>query len=425
MKKYLLRCGILALMLLLLALPLVGCGDEASELREAYLKSLEVESSRSQAELMITYNQPLEDLSQEMQLLFAILGEGMAMEATMESLTSMKIDMEAYGGDLLRDAGYWPSEESMQAQLFIQDGKMAFKTAADAAYLLFDTADAMMLDPEAAPDMQLQVEPYTEQQIELMLGFLVPFLEEFDFRFSNVEDLGTVELELPDGTIEAKGIRLHLDKKEFLDLVAYTSRKLAESEHMKGYLEASLLMQLEMMEEQGLVPEDELPTEEEKEEMLEMVLEVFNSMLLQVAEMAESPNVLQQQFGLDLSATADYYLDGDGYIRKTVEKYSIRVEHEELAAILGTPVLDVDIESESIVWDINQPQEVTFPAPGEMVSFMALMEDPDLAVNLGDGPLYHMFQLMAEMVPPIPVDEIGYPLILDLERDLYTMNEDP
>ncbi len=422
MKKYLLRYGVL-LLVMLLALPLVGCGDDAAELKEGYLKSLEIESSRSRSELTVTYNQPMEELNQEMQLLFAILREGLAMEATMESLTSMKIDMEGYGGDLLREAGYWPSEEGMQAELFLQNGKMAFKTAADSAYLLLDPADAVLLAPEDAPGMQLQVEPYTEQQIELMMGFLVPFLEEFDFRFSNVEDLGTVELELPEGTIEAKGIRLHLDNKEFLDLVAYTCRQLAESEHMKGYFETTMQMQLEMMEEQGLVPEDELPTEEEKEEMLEMVLQGLNSMLLQVAEMAESPNVLQQQFGLDISATADYYLDEDGYIRKSAEKYSIRVEHEELAVILGTPVLDIDIETESIVWDINQPLEVAFPVPTEMVSFFALMENPDLAANLGDGPLYHMFQFLYEIAPPL--DEVGYPLILDLEQGLYTMNEEP
>jgi len=423
-KRYL-RYSILVLVLLL-ALPVIGCGNDAAELKDAYIKSMEVESSRNRSDLIVKINVPPEELSEEMQLLLTVLEEGLTMEMVMESLTSMKIDLQAHAGEALREKGIWPYQESLAAEVFVQDGKTAFKTSADPVYLLIDPADAALLAPENGLEMEgLFDEVYSRQQVELMMEFMVPFIEEeFNFRFSQVEDLGTVELEMPDETIEVRGIRLQLEHDEIMELIAYTCRQLAESEYLKNYIEATVLMPLERMEEEGLLPEEELPTPEQKEEIVEMTYGQFRSILLQVAEVAESPILQQREFGLELSGVEEYYLDEEGHIRKTVSSYRISAEHEAITDILGTPMLDVEIESQSITWDINQPLAVDFPAAGETVSMFALVADPELAAELGDGPLYSLYQFFSTIMPP-PEPPVGPHLYVNVEEEQFMLDGEP
>ncbi len=426
MKPYL-RYVVLSLVLLMV-LPLMGCDEDAASLKDAMQKSLEIESSRNRTELTVINNTSTEEINEELLLLFSMLEEGVTMEIEMESLTSMAIEMQAHGEEELREQGLWPYEESLTAEIYVNGGRTAFKTAADPVYLLMDPTDATMMAPEESPELEAVFgEDYSEQQIEMMMDFLLPFIEEFAFQFSDVENLGAAELELPDGTIEAEGFRLEMDSDEIMDLVSYSSRQLAESEHFKDYMFDSVKLPLEQMREAGTIPEEEMLSEEEMDEMAEVSYQMFRDILLDVAEITEqSPQMLREEYGLDFSATEVYYLDEDGYIRKTESTHHIRVEHEMLEEVLGTPVLDLEIQSESIVWDINEPIMVDFPAAEETVSFIGLMADLELADELGDGPLSELaelFQTFPAMEPMPIIDETQ--LLIDLERDIFLLSGEP
>ncbi len=422
MKPYL-RYVVLSLVLLMV-LPLMGCDEDAASLKDAMQKSLEIESSRNRTELTVINNTSTEEINEELLLLFSMLEEGVTMEIEMESLTSMAIEMQAHGEEELREQGLWPYEESLTAEIYVNGGRTAFKTAADPVYLLMDPTDMAMMAPEESPELEAVFgEDYSEQQIEMMLDFLLPFIEEFAFQFSDVENLGAAELELPDGTIEAEGFRLEMDSDEIMDLVSYSSRQLAESEHFKDYMFDSVKLPLEQLREAGTIPEEEMLSEEEMDEMAEVSYQMFRGILLDVAEITEqSPQMLREEYGLDFSATEVYYLDEDGYIRKTESAYHIRVEHEMLEEVLGTPVLDLEIQSESIVWDINEPIMVDFPAVEETVSFIGLMADPELADELGDGPLGELVELFSQMMP---VPAAGSQLFMDVENGVFILNGEP
>ncbi len=411
------------ILVLLLALPLMGCDENAASLKDAMKKSIEIESSRSESNLKVTNNVSSEELNEEMLFLFSLLEEGMTMEVEMESLTSMAMEYTLYGEDLLREEGHWPYEESLKGNIFVKDGKTALKTAADPIYLVVDPADTVYLSPEEAPDLStIFDEEYNEKQIELMMDFIIPFIEEFSFRFSDVENLGTTDLELPDGTIDAEGIRLQMDLNETMDFIAYSSRQLAASEPFKDYIYSSITLPMEKMKEEGVIPEEEMPSPEEMEELAETSYQMMQELLLQIAEMMEDPQDLQEKYGLEVSITEDYYLDDDGYIRKTVSSYQIQAEHEELEQLLGTPQLDLEFHTESVVWDINQSIKVDFPTGEDTVSLYALMADSELAADLGDGPLNDLYQLFSEM-SPIPMD--GKQLFIDLESGVFLLNGEP
>lgn len=428
MKLYL-RLAVIAVMVLL-ALPLAGCGEEAADLRDGYVKSLEIDSSRAGGDFAVRNNVPLEEMNEELGLIFSVLEKGFSMEMDMESYSSMRILLSSYAEDSLREEGIWPYEESLDAEFFVSEGRTAFKTAADPSYLLIDPADASLIMPGEGAEMDaLFDETYSEEQVELMLNFLAPFMSEFDYTLSDVERLEAEELELPDETIEAEVIKMNLEYEEILGLIAYTCRELADSDHFKEYLVSSIMGPIEKMMEEDMIPEEQQLSKEEMEQMAEDSFEQFSAILLQVAEAAESPTLLQEQYGLDLTGEAYYYLDDDGYIRKTVEEFRIKAEHEALEQLLGTSKLDLEFEAESYLWDINEPVDVDFPSSEETVSLYALMADPELAAELGDGPLHCLYEWFSVAVPPTPEPpEVREPvieekhLLLDLAEENFLLD---
>lgn len=411
------RFAVLALVILMV-LPLMGCDEDAALLKDAMKKSMEIESSRTSSNLSITSHMPPEEMEEELAILFSLLEKGMTMEVEMESLTTMGLEMALEEEGSLREGELWPYEASPQMNVFVDGERTAFKTAADPYYLLIDPADAMLMVPdEDVPDLgAIYDDDYMEKQTEMMMDFFLPFIEEFGFRFSKVENLGTFDLDLPDGTVETEALRLEMDLNETMDLVAYSCRQLAVSEPFKEYLRSSITLPMERMKEEGLIPEEEMPSPEEIDEMVETAFQQFSDIMLEVADMVEDPQELQDEYGLELTVIEDYYLDEDGYIRQTISSYRIQAEHEELVEILGTSRLDLEINAESVVWDINEEIIVDFPAPEEMISFYALMEDPEKGEELGEGPLYDLFQAFSQMTPLAPV---GSQLIIDLEHEVF------
>ena len=435
-KKRWMKVTVIALALFMV-LPLVGCNEEAAPLKEGYIKSLEIESCRSSSTMYVTNNVPKDQLSQEALAVFSFLEKGLFMHVDMAGLQSMEITLTPGDDDLLRLSEIWTYPEDPALQFIMDGGRFAMKTSADPAFLVMDPAEAFLFDPAAEVDFaSLFGDDYTTEQVKRVMEFFTPFMQDFDYSLSRVEQLGTVELELPDGTIEAQGIKVHLDLEEVLALLVYSMEYLAESKAFKDYLEFSMRDNFDRMVESGLVPPDELPTEEEIEEMTEMAYGEFQKVILQGVEYLEqvSPDSLYEEFGLEFDATEEYYLDGDGYIRKTRSVYHIKAEHEMLAELLGTPVLDITVKSEQMVWDINQPVEVNFPPEEKRVSFFALMSDPEQVMEMEDGPMKSLstliagFAAYAYMGPPEITEEeitVRQFLMIDLETGDIMKNGEP
>ncbi len=425
MKSFV-RAAVTVTLVSLLTLPLLGCGEDAESVKEGIIKGLETESSRAEGSLTVRSNMPEEELEEEWRLLFSLLKEGISMEMNMESLNSMHIELSSPAEEKMREEGIWPYEESLQADIYIQEGKTAFKTAADPVYLLMDPADVDLLAPGEEPGFEeVWDEEYYEEQVQLMLEFLVPFMRDFDYRLSHVEHVGTEELVLPDGTVETEVISVHLDHDEILEITAYTARNLAESEPFRKYILNSVVGQMERMKEGGMIPSEELPSEEEINEMAEEVYQEFTALLHQLAELAESPVMLQEQYGLELALVEDYYLDAEGFIRKTVSSFGISAEHESLKQVLGTSRLDVELHAESYAFDINEPVQVDFPPAEEMVSLYGIMADPELAEELGEGPLYSLTGFISSLMEVPGAPAMGKNLIINPEEEVYLLDGEP
>lgn len=423
MRKNILTKVFAIFMVFLMVLPLAGCFDNGSGLKEGFMKSMEVKSSRSISTLSVINNVPSEQLNQQALAVFSLLEKGLAMETAMESLTSMKMVLTLEDGDLLRLMG-WTYPQDPSFDLCVDKGKIAMKTSADPRYLVMDPAETGLLAPGANVDFSAAFDAgYAQEQVERVYEFMRPLIKDFDFPLSRVEPLGTVELELPDGTIEARKIKINLDFEEIFALVTYFAEYLAESEAFKDYMLASMSEPMKQMVDSGAFPPEELPSEEEMEELVEAAYQQMQSSLSEAVEYLHtvSPAVLKKQFGLDLSAEEEYYLDKEGFIRKTKSIYQIKAEHEMLEPLLGTPQLDLTINSEQILWDINKPVEAAFPPVDEQVSFFALMGDPALQEEIGDGPLSLLMNLLAAPGR----DGAPASLILDLEKNLSLLNGQP
>ncbi len=430
-KKSWLKIAVIMLTMLL-AVPLAGCDEDAAPLKEGFVQSLDVESMRSTSTLTITNNVPKDQLNPAALAVFGLLEEGIVMDAEMASLQSMKIKITPGSDDVLRYADIWTYPEKAAFDLIIDGNRFALKTSADPAYLVLDPLEMAQMDPEADVDVSaLLGEDYYEQQVEVMMEFLTAFMQDFDYPLSRVEQLGTVELEMPDETIEAQGIKVEMDFEEILDLLVYSLEYLAESDMLKDYLEFTIKQNLENLVEAGLLSPEELPTEAEIEEMLEMSHQEIQRILLESAEYLEdvSPAMLEEEFGLELSAVEEYYLDEDGYIRKTTGVYQIKGEHEMLEELLGASKLDLTIESDQKIWDIGQPVEVSFPPEEEQVSIFALMEDPELAQEMEEGPMKDLATmlagLMAYMAPGEPQVVERQFMIINLETGEFVKDGEP
>jgi hypothetical protein len=421
-KKRLLK-GIVFLMVILMLLPLIGCNNEAAVLKEMYMKSRGIESSRVLSTLTVVNKVPREQLNQEAQAVFSLLEKGITMEIAMADQASMNMTIAPRDKNILRQLGVWPYAQEPSLDFFVDQGKMGMKTSADQRYLVIDPAEATnLMDPDSNIDFSALYQQIYNEQLDSAWEFLKSFVQDFDFTLSRVEQLGEVKLELPDGTIDTRGLRIELDFEETLALITYTLEYLTRNEAFKDYIMDSMRRPIEQMIASGTIPPEEIPSEEEMKQLIEMPYQEFQKMLVQAVEYLKtvSPAKLKEQYGLDISATVEYYLDSDNFIRKTVDTYNIKAEHEKLKPFLGTPLLDLTVHSEQITWDLNKPVKVVFPPEEEQISFFALLTDPALQeVQPGDGPLsllINLFQSFGDLT------ESGTSLILNLERNLSFLN---
>lgn len=425
MRKKILTKVFAIFVVLLMVLPLAGCFDNGADLKESFIKSMEIQSSRSISTLSVTNNVPDEQLSPEALAIFSLLEKGLVMGADMESLTSMKLSLTFENGDALRALLGWNYPQVASLDFYVDGGKIAIKTSADPLYLVIDPAEAGLLAPDENVDFSAAFGAgYTQEQTEKAYSFIKALTRDFDFPLSRVEPVETVKLELPDGVVEARKIKISLDFEEILALVTYFAEHLAESEAFKDYMTASLREPLKRMEDSGTLPPEELPSEEEIEELTEMSYRQMQSSLSQAVDYLHtvSPAVLKKQFGLDLSAEVEYNLDEEGFIRKTKSAYRIKAEHEALEPLLGTSQLDLTIRSKQLLWNINKPVEVDFPAVDEQVSFFALVGDPSLQEKMEGGPL----SLFLNLLPVPGRDEAPTAnLMIDLDKNLYLVNGKP
>ena len=415
-------------MVLLMVLPLAGCFENGSSLKEGFIKNAEVKSCRSMGTLSVTNNVPGEQLDPGALAVFSLLEKGLTMEADMADTTSMKMIFTPGDADLLRDMG-WIYPQDPFLELFTCEGKIAIKTSADPAYLVLDPTEAGLLAPGVNSGFSavFDVGSIQEKQVEKVQEFIRLFIKDFDFSFSRVEPSETVKLELPDGIIEARKIKVELDFEEILDLFTYTLEYMAESKAFEDYMRVSIREPLEQMMDAGTIPPEELPSKEEMEELVETVYQQIQNVFSEAVDYMHtvSPGVLKKQFGLDLAAEEEYYLDGEGYIRKTRSTYQIKAEHEALQTYLGTSQLDLTVSSEQVLWDINKPVAVAFPPTKEQVSLFAMMGDPALQEEMGEGPLFQLINLMGAGPEHLDSPAIPANLVLDLENNRYLLNGKP
>ncbi|NMB34717.1 MAG: copper amine oxidase N-terminal domain-containing protein [Firmicutes bacterium] len=415
------------LMIFLMALPLVGCHDHDSGLKEAYLKSMEIKSCRSMGTLSVTNNVPEEQLSPQALAVFSLLEKGLTMEAEMADITSVKMVLAPKDGDTMRSLG-WNYPQAPSLEFFSDKGRIAVKTSADSSYLVLDPAEAGLPAPDVDPGFSAAFDAgkMQEKQVEKVQEFMRLLSKDFDFPFSRIESLGAVKLELPDGAIETQRIKIELDFEEILALATYMLEYMSESEAFKDYMLFSMREPLEQMQESGIIPPEELPSGEEMEKMVEESYQEIQGALSSALKYLHtaSPAKLKKQLGLDLSAVEEYYLDEAGYIRKTKRTFQIKAEHEELESLFGTSQLDLTINSEQVMWDINEPVAVDFPSSGEQLSFFALIGDPGLREEMGEGPLSQLIDFLGA-VPGLEEDAVRGSLILDLKGDQNLLNGEP
>ncbi|MGI5822896.1 MAG: copper amine oxidase N-terminal domain-containing protein [Dethiobacteria bacterium] len=423
-RKKVLWLQFLALfMVLVMVLPLAGCLDNHAALKQGFMQNMEVKSCRASGNFSVINNNPAAQLNPQVQALFSMLEKGLALEAALKSTTSMKMVLTPADAAACKLLG-WEYPQAPALSFYVDGGKIALKTSADARYLVIDPAETGRAVPEADVDFSAVFgTDYVQGQTERAYAFAKALIKDFNFPLSRVESLGTETLQFPDGTIIARKIRVDLDFEEILALLSYTAEYLSESEAFKDYVLFSVREPLEKMVEEGVLPPEEMPSPEEIEALAETNYQQLQSSLSEALAYLRgvSPALLKKQFGLDLSATEEYYLDQAGFIRKTKGTYQLKAEHEMLASILGTPQLDLTVNAEQILWDINKPVEVAFPTAAEQVSFFSLMADPDLQAEFGEGPLSLFVNLLASMddaaVPANPAN-----LVIDPENNQCLLN---
>ncbi|NLC12008.1 MAG: copper amine oxidase N-terminal domain-containing protein [Firmicutes bacterium] len=412
---------LVALLVISLALSLAGCDENAAPLKEAFMKNMEIKSSRGFSTLSITNNVPSDQLSQEALAVFSLLEKGLTMEFAMESIDTIGMQIALEGDDLLRMMGLWPYQEEPSIELLVNQNRFFIKSSSDPLYLVFDPADAFAMVPGGEAGLSFAYDPgYTKEQVEMVMALMETFMQDFDFSFSQLESLEEVELELPDGTVLTQVYKVKVDFEEAMDLLLHFLKFLAENEAFKNYMVESMQKPMQMLAEQEGIPQEQKMSPEEIEEFAEMAYQEFQKAILKAVKYLEnnSPATLQQQFGLDFNAEETYYLDEEGFIRKTVSRYDIKAEHEILESILGTSLLDITIESEEITWDINEAVQVDFPSEDEQISFFALLEDPGLKEELGEGPL----GLLVNFLTSAGRAPGGTSFIIDLEKQVYLLN---
>jgi len=411
------------LMVLVTVLPLAGCLDNHADLKKGFMQNMEVKSCRSSGTFSVVNNISTEQLNPQAQKLFSVLEKGLALETAMQSATSMKMVLVPADAEACNLLG-WDYPQAPAFDFYVDEGKIALQTSADARCLVIDPAETGLAAPEADFDFSAVFgTDYLQGQTDKAYAFAKALIKDFDFPLSRVESLGTETLQLPDGTVTTRKIKVNLDFEEILALITYTAEYLSESEAFKDYVLFSVREPLEKMVAEGALPPEEMPSPEEIEKLAETNYQQLQSSLSEAVAYLRgvSPALLKKQFGLDLSATEEYYLDQAGFIRKTISTYQLKAEHEMLKSILGTPQLDLTVNSEQILWDINKPVEVVFPAADEQVSLFALMADPDLRAEIGEGPLSLFVNLLASLnAAAVPAARAN--LVIDLENNLCLLN---
>ena len=140
-RKKVLWLQFLALfMVLVMVLPLAGCLDNHAALKQGFMQNMEVKSCRASGNFSVINNNPAAQLNPQVQALFSMLEKGLALEAALKSTTSMKMVLTPADAAACKLLG-WEYPQAPALSFYVDGGKIALKTSADARYLVIDPAE--------------------------------------------------------------------------------------------------------------------------------------------------------------------------------------------------------------------------------------------------------------------------------------------
>lgn len=360
-----------------LVLSLLGCSNDALEIRNAIKKQSTVKDLEMKSKIQLKANLPSEVISEEGALILALLESGLIIEGKVSNAEELSLLASVVADQQLREMGFWNSDKTPGIEFTLKNDKYFVKTTADEKYLMVDLKEVASYNDGEEGVAEYEKGKQMQKRInDLTLKMLPDYLDKYDFDLKKVSNLGYKTVNTPEGSFYAKQIKVELTEEDIKNLLVYTLDNLANSPVAKKYI-LSLHAIMKEYDQQ----------EFESMSDIEMYEEFKAGMLAAKAALEEaSIEELKKELGLEFDLSYIYSIDQNGYIRQNQMVLKTTITDPTNP----TEVVTVELTGEDTYWNYNKPNDIAVPSEDKTINILSILEDEELINQWDESSLMYL-----------------------------------
>lgn len=190
-----------------------------------------------------------------------------------------------------------------------------------------------------------------ERQMPVLLGdFAKKYFQNYKFKLENIKDNGSVSIQTPDGTKNAKEIEVTLNDAQFKEFIKYGAKELLGSEDFKKLI----IDVAKLLDEDGTAVDEEL--EKDLEEALNTAKEEVDSNFDEAMKNLEM---------LDKGLVIKFYIDSNGDIIRDDINLAFRIKQDNSyyynSENQEEQSVDITLSIKDDYWNINKAVSINYP----------------------------------------------------------------
>jgi hypothetical protein len=337
-----------SIILLALLLLVAGCSQNAALLKEPLKNSLDVTSYEGLTTVNLDTN--LQTGDEALDFLLQVLSEGLIVRTQQKNMVEGHVSLSLQNPSTVVDSVYWPHSTEPSFEFYSIEDQMVFKSSIDEKFLGLSN-----VTPETEIDQ--------DEFYDVLKQTFSDYIDQYNFAFKNVENLGEKVVGLEDGTsVETTHLQISIDSEEAIQVLIYTLENLYDFEGLETLIND--MVQMSAIDAPGL--STEMNIEDVKAGLLEITTELKS---INIAEFKEQ--------GFDGSLVLDFWVGPEQLIVQQGAKISLSLPGDMMPEF-ELETIDFTLDTLSQNWNYNGDISFEIPQEDQVVTEEKLLENQEL-----------------------------------------------
>lgn len=379
-------------------LVLTGCAGEASLVRDSIVQSLDKPNFDYEGTMKVTGDIDKlpaalgETPDAQATALLAALKAGVTIKGSQLDLDNTKAVIEVNDDKLLRDNKLWTGDKKASVELLVNKDSVFVKSPLDSKYLLIsaDVSSGLTGADEALTPAKLK--EYQDKVNDLTISFIKKYVAKYGYKLNNVENKGTVTVDLPNGEkVETTHIAIKLDTKELVNMLFYTANDAVANQDVKAF--AIDLMVLSASLEEEMFPEEGRKTDAEKRAMAEAAITAglaeAKAWLDETGKTYTADKIVEEMKAAGFHAlnwNLDFYIDKDKNAVQQTSALEATFQVEDMKE-----ALTIGLEADQYAYNFGKATKYAIPAVSEGITIEQLYNNEKAIDSFSDKGFFRYF----------------------------------